>query len=60
MTRTRRTLMGDPVDLGRTHLLLGLIEASSGQHGDAQMHFNKALALFEQYDCQREDCYCLL
>jgi len=54
LTRTRRTLVGDPADLGRAHMWLGTIEVSSGQFDDALTHLNMALALFEQYDCQRE------
>jgi len=52
--RTRRTLAGDPVDLGRTHGLLGIIAGSCGQYKDGLIHFNMALALYEQYDYQRE------
>src|SRR5450755_4135234 len=54
LTRTRRTLIGDPADLGRAHMELGTIEVSRGQLEGALIHLNMALALFEQYDCQRE------
>ncbi len=54
LTSTRRTLAGDPVDLGRVHLLLGLIANSVGQSKDALTHYNTALALYEQYDNLRE------
>jgi predicted ATPase/DNA-binding SARP family transcriptional activator len=53
-TATRRTLAGDPVDLGRTHLLLGTIASAAGQSTDALVHLQTALAIFEQHDRQRE------
>jgi len=56
-TGTRRILEGDPVDLGRTHRLLGLIANSVGQPVEALAHLNEALTLFEQHDRQREIAY---
>src|SRR5712691_2261225 len=53
-TATRRTLAGDPVDLGRTHLLLAAIAATVGESTVALNHLNIALTIFEQYDRQRE------
>ena len=53
-TATRRTLAGDPVDVGRTHLLLGNIAAVMGEGTLALDHFNAALTVFEQFDRQRE------
>jgi DNA-binding SARP family transcriptional activator len=53
-TATRRTLEGDPVDLGRTHRLLAAIAATVGQSSIALDHLNTALAIFEQYDRQLE------
>ena len=53
-TATRRTLAGDPVDLGRTHRLLASIAATVGQSTVALDHLNTALAIFEQYDRQLE------
>lgn len=53
-TRIRRTLVGDPVDLGRIHKLLALIAALVGQTTDATIHLNEAMVIFEQYDRQRE------
>jgi len=53
-TATRRTLEGDPVDLGRTHRLLAAIAATVGQSTIALDHLNTALAIFEQYDRQLE------
>ncbi len=53
-TRVQRTLRGDPVDLGRIHRLLAAIAATVGRSADALVHLNTALAVFEQYDRQRE------
>ena len=53
-TRIRRTLAGSPVELGRTHALLGLIANGAGQSTEATNRWNSALATFEQYDCQRD------
>jgi tetratricopeptide (TPR) repeat protein len=53
-TATRRTLEGDPVDLGRTHRVLAALAASVGQSSMALEHLNTALAIFEQYDRQLE------
>jgi tetratricopeptide (TPR) repeat protein len=54
LTRIRRTLLGDPVDLGRTHALLGAIASAIGQRNEALQHQNRALAIYERYDRQRE------
>ncbi len=54
LTGTQRTLSGDPVNLGRTHSLLGLIVISSGHTTDSLTHFQDAITIFEQYDRQRE------
>jgi predicted ATPase/DNA-binding SARP family transcriptional activator len=53
-TSTRRTLAGDPVDVGRTHILLAAITATIGESTYALNHLNTALTIFEQYDRQRE------
>jgi predicted ATPase/DNA-binding SARP family transcriptional activator len=53
-TRIRRTLAGDPVDLGRTHGLLGAIANSAGQSTDALAHLNTALTIYQQYHRTRE------
>jgi DNA-binding SARP family transcriptional activator/Tfp pilus assembly protein PilF len=53
-TRLRRALLGDPVELGRTHVLLGLIANGAGRSTEAITHWNIALNSFEQYDRQRE------
>ena len=54
LTRIRRTLLGDPVDLGRAEALLGAIANTIGQREEALRHMHTALALYEQYDRQRE------
>jgi len=54
LTRMHRTLAGDPVDLGRTHVLLGIIANAVGRPADTSDHWNTALLIFERYDCQRE------
>lgn len=53
-TTIRRTLAGDPVDSGRTHLLLGNIATVLGESSSALEYFNKALTIFEQHERQRE------
>lgn len=54
ITRIQRTLAGDPVDIGRTHALIGGIAHSVGNRHEALKHLNTALAIYEQYDQQRE------
>jgi tetratricopeptide (TPR) repeat protein len=54
LTSIRRTLAGDPANVGRAYSLLGTIEALAGRSSDAVTHFQTALTHFEQYDCQRE------
>jgi len=54
LTKINRSLVGDPVDLGRTHAILGLLASVAGQPADAVTHFRTALALFEQYQRDRE------
>ncbi len=54
LTRIRSTLLGDPVDLGRTHNLLGSIASATGQRSEALEHEKRALAIYERYDRQRE------
>jgi len=53
-TRLRRTLAGDPVNLGRIYTLQGMIANSVGQVDASLAHFQQALAVYEQYHCQRE------
>lgn len=54
LTRLRRTLEGDPVDVARTHRLLGSLAYSTGQPSLALKHLHQALVLLEQHDHQRE------
>jgi DNA-binding SARP family transcriptional activator/predicted negative regulator of RcsB-dependent stress response len=54
LTSIRRTLQGDPVDLGRIHLLLGTVASVVGQNKEALEHLEAALTFFEQFDRQRE------
>jgi predicted ATPase len=54
LTRIRRILVDDTVNLGRTYVLLGMIANGAGQTSEALSHFNMALAIFEQNERQRE------
>lgn len=54
LTRMRRTLEGDPVDIARTHRLLGALANSVGQLTEALSHFNTALSILEEHDHKRE------
>jgi tetratricopeptide (TPR) repeat protein len=49
-TRTERAIVGDPLEVGRAHELLGIIAASVGQLTDALNHMYIALSIFEQHD----------
>ena len=49
-TRTEREILGDPLDVGRAHELLGLIATGVGQFTEALTHLYRALAIFEQHD----------
>jgi predicted ATPase/two-component SAPR family response regulator len=53
-TRTRRTLAGDPIDIGRAHVLLGLNANGAGRSTEAITHWTTSLALYEQYESPRE------
>jgi tetratricopeptide (TPR) repeat protein len=53
-TRIGRTLSGDPTNAGRIHILLAAILATTGQSTTAARHLAAALAIFEQYDQERE------
>ena len=54
LTRITLTSLGDPVDLGRTHALLGALTSAVGRRSEALEHLNMALAIYERYDRQRE------
>lgn len=53
-TQIQRTLAGDPVDLGRTHVLLGIILIGCGRYSESHNHHHRALTIFEEYHRQRE------
>lgn len=50
MTHSRRALLGDPLELGRTHESLGVIAASMAQYTEALRHLHTALTIFEKHD----------
>jgi DNA-binding SARP family transcriptional activator len=52
--RLSRTLRGDAVDIGRTHMLIGLIENSAGHSKKTLDHLRNTLTYFEQHNCLRE------
>ena len=53
-TGTKRTLAGDPVNLGRIQTLIGVIADMAGDHHEALTSLQSALRVFEQYNRQRE------
>ncbi|HEY1353541.1 MAG TPA: AAA family ATPase [Ktedonobacteraceae bacterium] len=53
-TRAMRTLLGDPVDLGRAHSSLGIIYTALGQLSEALKHSHEALTIYEQHNRRRE------
>jgi tetratricopeptide (TPR) repeat protein len=50
MTHSRRALLGDPLELGRTHESFGVVAASMAQYNEALQHLHTALAIFEKHD----------
>ncbi len=50
----RGILAGDPISLGRTHVLLGAIAIAAGESTEGLSQYNTALTLYEQYAIQRE------
>ncbi len=54
LTRIRRTLAGDPVDLARIHRLLGSIANSIGRPTEGLAHLNTALNILEEHAQKRE------
>jgi len=48
-TRTARALVGDPLEVGRCHEILGIITASVGHYTEALKHLDTARALYEQH-----------
>ncbi|MBO0796793.1 MAG: tetratricopeptide repeat protein, partial [Ktedonobacteraceae bacterium] len=53
-TLISRILMGDPVNLGRTHRLLAAIAVSDGHSEESLDHLRTALTLFEEHDSKRD------
>jgi predicted ATPase len=53
-TRLRRTLAGDPVDVGRVHALIGLIALVAGQPEETAAELLQARDIYEQYHQYRE------
>ncbi|MEO7020660.1 MAG: DUF6788 family protein [Ktedonobacteraceae bacterium] len=53
ITYSRRALLGDPLELGRTHESLGVIAASEGRTVESLAHLHTALAVFEEHDLVR-------
>lgn len=49
-TRTALAMIGDPLEIGRCHELLGIVAATLGQNMKALEHLNKALSIFERYN----------
>ncbi|HZU69622.1 MAG TPA: tetratricopeptide repeat protein [Ktedonobacteraceae bacterium] len=49
-TRTERSVIGNPLELGRAHEMLGITEAMAGNNGEALKHLNIALTIFERHD----------
>src|SRR5207302_741073 len=50
LTRTALEMVGDPLELGRCHELLGIVAATLGQYNEALEHLNRALSIFERHD----------
>lgn len=59
-TRIRRTLLGDPTNLGRAHNLLGIMYMIKGQFGESLKHLQQAMTINDQYEQRRESAnvYC--
>ena len=53
-TRVYHILAGDPINQGRTRLLLGLIANGAGNSTEALTHLQESLNLYEQYASQRD------
>lgn len=49
-TMTERAIIGDPLEVGRAHEMLGIIAANIGQYAESLTHLQRALAIFEQHD----------
>ncbi len=49
-TRTARSILGDPLEVGQAHEILGVTEVSIGRFTEALKHLEIALTIFEQHD----------
>jgi DNA-binding SARP family transcriptional activator/Tfp pilus assembly protein PilF len=49
-TQIERSIIGNPLEIGRAHELLGLIAANTGQYAEALEHLHRALTIFEEHD----------
>jgi DNA-binding SARP family transcriptional activator/predicted negative regulator of RcsB-dependent stress response len=50
ITHSRRTLLGDPFEMGRAWESLGVVAACMAQYTEALQHLYKALSIFEKHD----------
>jgi predicted ATPase/DNA-binding SARP family transcriptional activator/Tfp pilus assembly protein PilF len=48
-TRIARALVGDPLEVGRCHEILGITLASTGQYTEGLKHLETACSIFEQH-----------
>ncbi|HEX9131974.1 MAG TPA: DUF6788 family protein, partial [Ktedonobacteraceae bacterium] len=48
-TRIARALVGDPLEVGRCHEMLGIITASVGHYTESLKHLDTARSLYEQH-----------
>ena len=49
-TRTSRSVIGDPLESGRVHEIIGIIEFTVGNYSEALKRLKMALAIFERYN----------
>ncbi len=54
LSRVRRTLAGDPLDVGRCHRVLGLIANAASNSQEALQHLSQARDIAEQCGARRE------
>lgn len=54
LTRLRRTIAGNVIDLGRAHTLVGLIALALGQTTETAQHLQTAIDMYEQHEQRRE------
>jgi tetratricopeptide (TPR) repeat protein len=50
ITKSQRTLLGDPTELSGAHDSLGVVASSVGQYAKAIYHLQTALAILEEHD----------